>query len=167
MKRFAEVISRTNHWVGVVVSPLVLVMMAIVVYEVVSRFVFNKPTIWVHETSTWLWGGMFILGGGYCLLRERMVNVDIVLIRLPPRAKAAVGILSFLALLVSCGVLIWLGSKQAAWSIAVREHSQTVFGPPRYPLKTAIPLAAFLLLLQGVVKFTNDLYMVLRGKELK
>jgi len=40
----------------------------------------------------------------------------------------------------------------------MREHTQTPWGPPYYPLKIVIPLSAFLLLLAGVAKFIRDFF---------
>ena len=167
MKRCLLFVDNVSQWSGRIIAPLILAMMAIVLYEVVARFIFGQPTKWAHETSAWLWGAMFILGGGYCLLEKKMVNVDIVVSHFPPRGKAAIEAFSFLALLVCCGTLIWYGSMQAWHSIEIQEHSQTVFGPPLYPMRALIPIGAFLILIQGLSKFINDIYFASTGKVLK
>jgi TRAP-type mannitol/chloroaromatic compound transport system permease small subunit len=167
MKNCLSAIDNISRWSGRIVSPLVLVMMCIVIYEVVSRFFFNKPTIWVHETSTWLWGIGFLIAGAYAFLENKMVNVEIVRNRLPTRARAAVDVFSFLPLLITCGVLIWYGSEGAWKSIELHEHSMTVFAPPLYVLKSIVPVGGFLVLLQGLAKLTRDLHVMLTGRVLQ
>jgi TRAP-type mannitol/chloroaromatic compound transport system permease small subunit len=49
--------------------------------------------------------------------------------------------------------LVWAGYHFAAFSWAIGERSMnSPGGPPIYPLKTVIPVAAFFLLLQGVAE---------------
>lgn len=167
MKSCLSAIDNISRWSGRIVSPLILVMMFIVIYEIISRFFFNRPTIWVHETSTWLWGIGFLLAGAYAFLENKMVNVEIVRDRFPPRVRAAVDTLSFLSLLLTCGVLIWYGSQGAWKSIELHEHSMTVFGPPLYVLKSIVPVGGFLVLLQGLAKLTRDLHFMLTGRALQ
>jgi TRAP-type mannitol/chloroaromatic compound transport system permease small subunit len=142
-------------------------MMLIVIYEVISRFFFNKPTIWVHETSTWLWGIGFLIAGAYAFLENKMVNVEIVRDRFPPRGRAAVDVFSFLPLLITCGVLIWYGSQVAWKSIELHEHTMTVFSPPVYVLKSIVPVGGFLVLLQGMAKLIRDCYFMFTGRVLQ
>jgi len=46
------------------------------------------------------------------------------------------------------------------------ETTETIWEPPIYPLKLTIPIAGFLLLLQGLAKFIRDLIIVITDKEL-
>ena len=57
-------------------------------------------------------------------------------------------------------LLIYGGSL--AWdSLARFEHSQSAWNPPLYPVKLMIPLAAILLMLQGLVKLIRDILVLL------
>ena len=57
-------------------------------------------------------------------------------------------------------LLIYGGSL--AWdSLSRFEHSQSAWNPPLYPAKLMIPLAAVLLLLQGLVKLIRDILILL------
>ena len=69
-------------WLG---KRLSLVFAAIVVvsfYEIVRRYVFDSPTLWVHETVTFAGATLFVIGGLYALATDR--HVRIVLIYDPP-----------------------------------------------------------------------------------
>ena len=60
-------------------------------------------------------------------------------------------------------VILYEGIKYAANSWAMRETSWSVFAPPLYPIKTVIPVMAFLLLIQGVAVFLRQLHIAIKG----
>ena len=167
IKRVLCFIDKCSDWTGRFLATFVVLIMGIVLYEVFLRYFFNRPTYWVHETSAFIFGFQFIMGGAYCFLHGSMVNVDVIYGKLSPRNMAILDLMTFPFLFFTCAAMIWYGSNMAWDSILVLEHTSTAFSPPLYPLRTAIPLGALLLLLQGLAKFTRDLYMAFTGKELQ
>ena len=166
-KRLLYLIDKLGKWSGQIIAPLVLLFMAIIIFEIVARYVFNSPTKWAHETTTFLFGAQFMLGGAYCFWRGSMVNVEIFHDRLSIRARAILDLFLFIIPLVICGLMIWRGGAFFWISVQQLERTQTVFGPPLYPLRGVIPLAALLLLVQVVGKFIRDLHIAITGAELK
>ena len=166
-KRCLYLVDNLGKWSGQVIAPLALGYMAIIIIEVVARYGFNSPTKWAHETSTFIFGAQFMLGGAYCFWRGSMVNVEILHDRLSIRARAILDLFLFLIPLVIFIVMIWRGGSFFQFSLKQLEHTQTVFGPPLYPLRGIIPVAALLLLTQVVAKFVRDLHLVITGAELK
>lgn len=167
LKRLVRLIDAASEWSGLVVAPLVLVYLVILLYEMVSRYFFNSPTLWAHETSTFVFGAQFMLGGAYCFWRGSMVNVEVFHDRLPVRARAIFDVFLFIIPLVVLGAMLWRGGSFFLDSLAVREHSESVFSPPLYPLRGVIPVAASLFLLQVVAKLVRDLHLAVTGQELK
>ena len=53
-------------------------MMFSVVYKVLARYIFNRPTIWEMEVNQYFLCGYTVLAGGYALLYRFHVNVDII-----------------------------------------------------------------------------------------
>ena len=166
LRLFLHVIDNINDRTGKIISFLVVFIVACVVCEVVCRSIFNAPTIWAHELSTFLYGAFIIMGGGYTLRHKVHVNVDIVYARLSQRRKAIIDLLTFTLFFSFCVVLIWYGGQVAWKSLLLLETTETIWEPPIYPLKLTIPIAAFLLLLQGLAKFIRDLTIVITDKEL-
>ena len=70
-------IDNINEWVGRIVSYFVLAIIAIIIYEVVMRYVLVKSQVWVPEISSFLFGALFILGGGYVFLHKNHVRLDV------------------------------------------------------------------------------------------
>jgi TRAP-type mannitol/chloroaromatic compound transport system permease small subunit len=167
IKKSLRLIDGVSKWSGQLVAPLALVYLVILTFEMVARYAFNSPTLWASETSTFIFGAQFMLGGAYCLWRGGMVNVEVIHDRLPIRARAILDLFLFLIPLFVLGVMIWRGGEFFLNSFRIHEHTESVFSPPLYPLRGVIPLSAFLLLIQATAKFVRDLYLAITGEELK
>lgn len=146
-----------NEWVGRVLSLLIIPMTLIAVIEVILRYVFNRPTIWAWDINMMLLGAFSILAGGYVLLKQGHVTMDVVVTRLSPRVRAVIALITSLLFFYCMGLLLWQSGLAAQESIMIREEINSVWGPPIYPLKILWPIGVFLLLLQGVAAFIRDL----------
>jgi len=62
--------------------------------------------------------------------------------------------------------MLWKSIPWALASLRVGEYSESVWGPPLWPIKLTLPVAAGLMLLQGMTKTAKDLYLALTGREL-
>lgn len=164
MPNLLKAIDQINGRVGRIVSYFILPLLFVILYEIISRYLFNSPTIWAHETSQMLYGAYVILLGGYVLQRGGHVNVEILYGRLSPRKRALIDLFTWLLFFYFCGLLLVKGGEMAWDSFKVRETEPTAFGPPVYPIKMTIPIGAFLILLQGLAKFIRDLHLAISGK---
>lgn len=63
--------------IGNLFAALFLLSMAILIYEVVMRYVFNSPTAWVHETTIFLCAICFVFGGLHAVVRDGHIRVVI------------------------------------------------------------------------------------------
>lgn len=163
---FLHAIDTISERIGKIVSFLVIFIIASIFYEIVSRSLFSAPTIWVHELSVFLFGGLSVIGGAYAFRNNAFVNVDIVYSRLPRRWRSILDLLTSALFFIFCVALIWYGWQLAWKSLLLLETNQTVWDPPVYPSKLAIPIAAFILLLQGLAKFIRDLIIAIMDSEL-
>ncbi|HBS34930.1 MAG TPA: C4-dicarboxylate ABC transporter permease, partial [Parvularcula sp.] len=130
---------------------IVLAMAAIQFAAVILRYVFGLNFIAMQESVTYLHGAVFLLAGGYALLTDDHVRVDIFYREASPRRKALIDLAgTYLLLLPFCLVALWAAAPYVANSWAVREGSVEQSGIRGvYLLKTLIPLYLTLLLLAG------------------
>ena len=77
-----------------IVAFLIVPMLCIMIWEIVLRYFFNAPSLWAYEISLFLYGGYIALGGAYTHLTGGHVNVDIIWVRLSPRRRALLDILT-------------------------------------------------------------------------
>jgi len=160
-----HIIDMISEWSGKLVSFLLLPLIAFIMYDVLMRYVFNRPTDWAHELSYLMFGTIWIIGGAYALVKGSHVKMEVIYNRLPLRRRAIIDLITAPLFFVFIGILLWKG-WDLAWSSVLRlEHSNSFWSPPLYPVKMMIPLGAFLLLLQGVVRFIRDAIIATTGRE--
>lgn len=137
--------------VGKAFAWLILVLTAVVCWDVIARYVFAAPTDWAFDTSYMLYGTLFMMAGAYTLARNGHVRGDFLYASMKPRTQAALDLLLyFLFFIPGIGALMYSGVDFTLMSWHLREHSSlTSGGPPIYPFKAIIPLAGALVLLQG------------------
>ena len=152
-----------SEWTGKIIAFLIPGLALIEGYEIVARYAFKSPTVWVHELCAMLFGTFILLGGAYTLLQGGHVNMDILYNRFSTRTRAVLDLITFFIFLAFIGVLLWKGWESAWRSIKFLEHDSTEWGPPLYPFKIMLPLGALLILLQGIAQFVRNFITVLRG----
>ena len=157
LKRFCDAVDRVNEWIGVLIGLTVIVVTGAVIYEVVARSAFGKPTLWSNETTIYLSAMTYLLAGGYALRHRRHVRIDLVYERRSRKTQARLDLITFVFFVGYAGTLLWVGFEMAWDSFLQRETTATPWDPPIWPVKMAIPLAGLLLLLQGIANILRDL----------
>ena len=151
MNAVAQAIDALNEAFGRLIAPLIAIITLIVLFDIISRFVFGRPSDWAFDITKMLFGAHFMLMAAYGLRHHVHVEVD-VLKRLLSRKKQAV--LELVGYMVFFVPFIWMMLKYG-WLFFERAFSrgETTYGMmsiPVYPIKGVIVLAAVLLLLQAI-----------------
>jgi TRAP-type mannitol/chloroaromatic compound transport system permease small subunit len=165
LKKFLHGIDRLNYWVARIVSWSVVVIIAATVYEVIMRYIFNSPTIWVFEFNYLLHGPYFLLLGAYTFAINGHVNVDVFYGRFKPRVKAIIDLFTMPLFFFFIGMMFIYGGQFFLNSFSFRENLSSAWAPPVYPVKIIIPLAAALIMLQGIAKYIRCLHLAITGRE--
>ncbi len=160
LDRFLAIVDATNTWVGKGVSLTIPLIMLIVSFEVIMRYVFRAPTIWAWDINVQLFAALVFLGGGYTLLEKGHVSIDIFYDRLSVRKKAVLDLVTAPVFFIFFIVLVWELGSMTLDSIEEREVLSTILAPPIYPLKIVVTIGTFFFLMQGVAKFIRDLRTV-------
>lgn len=164
METYLRIVDTINQNVGQYIALIIYPMIFITVFEVIMRYFFHSPTIWAFESTLFLYGISMVLGGAYAYKERGHVGMDVIYIRLTPRTQGILDIITSIAFFAFVGVLLYQSSKMAIHGWINQTSSSSAWGPPTYPLKSAIPIGAFLLLLQGTSKLIRDIKKVITGK---
>jgi TRAP-type mannitol/chloroaromatic compound transport system permease small subunit len=150
--QLAKRIDWLNEQVGRSVSWLNLVLMILVCFDVVTRYLFNQTAAWVNELEWHLFAVVFLLGAGYALKHDRHVRVDLFFANFSQKDKALVNLLgSMLFLIPWSAILCYFAFFYSLDSWKMGETSPDPGGlPMRYLVKFAMVLGMFLLFLQGL-----------------
>ena len=150
MSRLSDTIERINTQVGRAASLLILVLTAVLMYEVLSRYLFDAPTKWSNEISQYLLTGVVMLGGGYCLAGREHVRVDVFYRKYGPKARCAIEILTFLIVMTFVIAIVWKGGELCYDALLQDKRSMTILELPLFPSMVLVPIGAFLLGLQSL-----------------
>ena len=74
-----SVLDRISTGAGAICGISILIMMLIISYEVVARYLFNSPTSWVTEYSLYIFIGASFLAAGYAHVQDAHIRVEILL----------------------------------------------------------------------------------------
>jgi TRAP-type mannitol/chloroaromatic compound transport system permease small subunit len=163
-----DTIDTVSDWSGRIFCWLVVPLTAALTYEVLARYLFGAPTIWAYDSSYMLYGSHFMLGAGYTLLKGGHIRTDIFYQSWSPRTQKLVdAALYLLFFFPGMAFFFWMSGQEAVHSVMIGERSDaSPWRPYVYPLKLAMPVAALLLIVQGVSEFIKSAYMALRGRPL-
>ena len=155
-----------SEWTAKIARWLAVVLILLLSFEVVMRYVFNSPTVWVMQTSMMVGGTLVALGWSYVLQQQAHVRVDVFYGRLSAKHKALVNILGAIFVMFPfVGFLAYKAGAQALYSYKMGEvMSETAWYPPIFPVRAVVFLALALFLLQGIAQFIRDL-RTFTGKE--
>ncbi|MCB1451224.1 MAG: TRAP transporter small permease subunit [Nitratireductor sp.] len=132
-------------------------VVAIMFYEVVMRYLFIRPTLWVNEMSLWVAGGIYLTAGLYSLQQRSHIRIFIIYDIVPRWLQRVFDLLSVFCLLVFVFAVIWGGFGEA-WAKLMRwETFGTAFDPPiPATIKPLILITLFFLALQAVSNLIYD-----------
>jgi TRAP-type mannitol/chloroaromatic compound transport system permease small subunit len=154
MNPFLYFVDSLSAWMGKMFAWCIVLLTFATVFEVFVRYVLNAPTSWAFDMAVQMYGALFMMAGAYTLSRDGHVRGDVIHRLLPIKYRASLDLtLYILFLMPGCVALVYYGYEFASDSWRYKEVSWS--SPARtqiYFFKTIIPLAGFLVLLQGIAE---------------
>jgi TRAP-type mannitol/chloroaromatic compound transport system permease small subunit len=154
-----------SRFTGKYVMFMVFGMMGVLLYESISRTIFNRPHIWAIEFSQFVMAAYYTLGGAYAHLIEGNVRMDIFYHKWSPRNKAIMDCFTFGILAFYLVVLLDGAVNGIAYAIEYQQVSYSAWSPVLYPIKIIMTIGIVMMLLQSISEFFKDLARVY-GEEL-
>ncbi|NTV58453.1 MAG: TRAP transporter small permease subunit [Deltaproteobacteria bacterium] len=167
LRTFVRICDSISDWVGRTFAWVAVPIAILVLYEVISRRIFNNPHLWALDSATLLYAIHFMIVGAYGLLHNSHVNIDTIYVYLPRRWQAGLDSAGYLLLFFPYFfIFLYAGMDLAAESIAAGDR--TVTGVPIIVpvMKTLMPLCSFFMLLQGLAQFVRSVHLCISGREL-
>jgi len=161
-------IDKLSEWSGKVFAWLIIPLIFGLVFEVIARYGFNAPTVWSYDMTYMLCGTLFMMGVAFTIRHNAHVRVDVFYNMLSPRKKSVLEICLYLIVFFPVTVVLFVKGVGYFWdSWVLRETAWlSPWRPIIYPFKAVLPVAALLMILQGMVEFIRNLIFAVRGKQL-
>lgn len=162
-----EIRSRLDGVVAAAAKPLswaIFIAFAVSVYEVIARYVFDSPTFWAHETTTFLIAAIFLVGGPIALSRDKHIRVRMVYDAVSPAARRWLDIAnSIIAMIFFAGlgyagwIMAWKATHTPGGDIHF-EGTGTAWNPPTPALlKILILICVVLMFVQSALHLIRAL----------
>jgi TRAP-type mannitol/chloroaromatic compound transport system permease small subunit len=165
MQQVLLAVDRLSTRLGQLFAWLIVALTLMITWEVFSRYALNKPHAWALDAQIMLYGTLFMMAGAYTLAKNNHVRGDVLYSFFTPRAQAWVDlVLYFLFFMPGIFALTWAGWGFANESLAIREQTFSAEPLPLYPFKFVIPVAGFMLLLQGIVEIVRCVQCIRSGE---
>ena len=158
----SRAIDRVLTAVGRLASWLWVVLLAVVIFNVTLRYLFQQGRIELEELQWHINAVAFLLAIAYAYRVDAHIRIDLVSNKLPPRLQAWIELYGTLLLLLPfVGAVLVFSWPFVAHSWQVSEISSSPGGLPlRWLLKGVLP-AAFLLLLAAIISRLSRLWAYL------
>ncbi|WOI56088.1 TRAP transporter small permease subunit [Palleronia sp. LCG004] len=149
----AGILGRIIDKIAYVFAAGIVLAACILLLEVFLRYVFNSPTLWAHETTTFLCGLAFLYGGLLCVSRDSHIRVVLLYDAVGPRARRWLNVILSILSLIATGFFAfaaWIVVTKAYWTPtgAFRmETSGSAWNPPTPALVKGFLLIIILLMM--------------------
>jgi TRAP-type mannitol/chloroaromatic compound transport system permease small subunit len=164
-KIYVRYMDATSRAVGKVVMFLIFGMIAILLYETVSRTIFNRPHIWSVESAQFVMAAYYLLGGGFSMLIGSHVRMDLLYNNWSAKKKAVVDVITFFIILLYLVVLIYGGFQGIQYALKYKQVTYSAWAPQVAPIKIIMQIGIVMMLLQVIAEFIKDL-AIIRGENI-
>jgi len=147
-------------WTGYLFILLIVPLIFANVVEVFARYALREPTIWALDVTTMSYAALFMLGSALALLKGAHVRTDMLWEGFSDRTKGMIDSLAFvLFFLPTMAVLFFISIDDFLYSVSIDERASSgAWTPVLWPLRGVIPLAAFMLFVQGISELMKSLW---------
>lgn len=158
-------IDRINRFIGKICSFLLIPMIFITAYEVFMRYFLKSPTIWAWELNMQIWAFIVMLTGGYAMLENQHVRVDVVYNLFSAKKRAVLNIITCICVMICMAVIIKYGLKLGIESLLKNERQPTLWASPMYTIRLLVPFGGILLFLQCISEIIKNIRIFTKKEE--
>ena len=157
IRAYVRYVDALNNGVGTVVLYMIFVMMGVLLFGSITRYVFNASILWIIEMSQFLMAAYYLLGGGYSMQLEAHVRMDVFYDRWQPRTRAFWDSITAFCLVFYLVLLLIGGYSSTSYALQYGQRNYSAWAPLMWPIKAVMSAGIFLMLLQAISIFFKDL----------
>jgi TRAP-type mannitol/chloroaromatic compound transport system permease small subunit len=167
IRLYVRYVDAVNRAVGKLAMYAIFAALAgLLLFAALSRGVFGVSYIWAVEMAQFLMAAYYLLGGGYTLLQDAHVRMDVLYTRWSPKRRAVTDSLTSICLIFYLIVLFIGALSSTDYALQYGQKSYTPWAPPLAPVKIVMAVGILLMLLQAFAMFFRDLAAA-RGKPIE
>ena len=154
-------IKKVNLICATIAGILILFVNFSIFFDVFSRYIFRRPSIWITEVSTYLFLYIIFLATPYALQRGQHIKVTFLRHSLSDTGKRRLDLFCSLLAMIFCAVLLWQASRMTWQAYAEKWVSPTVLSAPLAYVYIVMVIGSALLLvtflLRAILEFSGHI----------
>jgi TRAP-type C4-dicarboxylate transport system permease small subunit len=148
-------IDKISEFTGKLSAWMLFAVGFFVTYEVVMRYVFTAPTIWVDEVSRIFQIWATFLASAYVLKHRELIVIDLFFKQTDSLARKLVETLSLIIIAGFCAVAVKFGFDLWLKATLAGHTTDSFLAPPKWLTHGSIWVGLGLLLLQALVEIVK------------
>ena len=135
----------------------VFFMMFLLILSFITRNIINFPLMWIIEMAQFTITAYYLLGGGYSMLTNDHVRMDLFYGKLSNKGKAKMDVFTSFFLIFYL-IILFMGSiTSLIYTIETKQKLFTAWAPYVWPIKTLMLIGILLMLLQAFSTLFKDI----------
>ncbi|HEY5715250.1 MAG TPA: TRAP transporter small permease [Psychromonas sp.] len=166
LKGYCRFVRYSVKLVGRAVPVLLPILAGLVAFEVFARYILGSPTIWVYDTSLFLFGYISALGGAYAQQKKSHINVDIIYLMVPKYVRS---IFNLLTIVLAVGFLILLAKmsfEKFSESLQLNYRTQSEWAPEVYHFWLMMTVSAVIFIAEYSAEFIENIFYLFTRRAL-
>ena len=157
---YVSIVDTICEKVGRFVMYWVFFMMFLLILSFVTRNIINFPLMWIIEMAQFTITAYYLLGGGYSMLTDDHVRMDLFYGKLSIKGKAKMDIFTSIFLIFFLALLFFGSITSLIYTIETKQKLFTAWAPYVWPIKTLMLFGILLMLLQAFSTLFKDIAKV-------
>ena len=161
---YVKVVDTICIKVGRFVMYGVFFMMFLLILSFVTRNIINYPLMWIIEMAQFTMSAYYLLGGGYSMITDDHVRMDLFYGKLSTIGKAKMDIFTSIFLIIFLLALLYGSISSLLYTLEYKQKLFTAWAPYVWPIKSLMLAGILLMLLQAFSMLIKDFAKVMNKK---
>ena len=163
IRSYVRFMDRISDFIGSFAMYLIYLMIAVLLFDVVSDKAFGFVQNWTVETAQFTLAAFYFLAGPKTLKSDQHVRLDLIYANLSERGKARIDMVTVWIVIFYLAVMLWGAVSSLQYSWATNQRLPSLWAPSLVPIKILMVTCLVLMILQCIAIFFKDVAKA-RGK---
>jgi TRAP-type mannitol/chloroaromatic compound transport system permease small subunit len=163
IRSYVRFMDRISDFIGSFAMYLIYLMIAVLLFDVVSDKAFGFVQNWTVETAQFTLAAFYFLAGPKTLKNDQHVRLDLIYANLSERGKARIDMVTIWIVIFYLAVMLWGAVSSLQYSWATNQRLPSLWAPSLVPIKILMVTCLVLMILQCIAIFFKDVAKA-RGK---
>ncbi|MGM0876801.1 MAG: TRAP transporter small permease [Bacillota bacterium] len=163
MSMIMNAIDKFNKLLGVVLALLLMVMSAVIFYQVFSRFILNDSLRWSEELARYIMVWSVFIGSALAIRKLELISVDAIKELMSHKAKTILNVIVYLICIVFLAVLVNFGFEMVS---NVTKQTSPAMNISMAWAYSAIPVGSIFMIINCVAVMIESIMKLKEGNEL-